>query len=145
VNPRERALVWLLRLCGGVLLLAALAVFLPTRWMEVSHGWLGLGTFPAYPLVDYLARSISGMYAMHGAVLIAVARDVRRFAPLVVLLAWANVVFGATMLGIDIHAGMPGYWTLLEGPSILLVGVLYLWLARGLQSEGATAPGGTSG
>jgi len=145
VNARERLLVRLLRLCGSVLLLAAVAVFLPTRWMEASSRWLGLGEFPASPLVDYLTRSISAMYAMHGAVLIGVAQDVRRFAPLVVLLAWASVAFGATMLGIDLHAGMPGYWTLAEGPSILLMGVLYLWLARGLQSEGGPGAGATSG
>jgi len=145
VNARERALVWLLRLCGGVLLLAAFAVFLPTRWMEASKRWLGLGEFPASPLVDYLTRSISGMYAMHGAVLIGVAQDVRRFAPLVLLLAWANVAFGATMLGIDLHAGMPVYWTLAEGPSILIMGVLYLWLARGLQPGAEPSRGTTRG
>jgi hypothetical protein len=139
VKARERVLVWLLRLCGGVLLLAALAVFLPTRWMAASNRWLGLGELPASPLVDYLTRSISGMYAMHGAVLMGVAQDVRRFAPLVVLLAWANVAFGVTMLGIDLHAGMPGYWTLAEGPSILLMGLLYLWLARSVRAEGEPA------
>jgi hypothetical protein len=36
--------------------------------MAATHAWLGMGDFPRAPLVDYLARSASLMYAQHGAV-----------------------------------------------------------------------------
>ena len=45
-----------LRLAGGILLLAFLAVFLPRGWMAAIHEWLGLGVFPQVPIVDYLTR-----------------------------------------------------------------------------------------
>ena len=135
MNARERALVWLFRASGGILLLAVPAIFLPVDQMAEYHRRLGLGEFPASPLVDYLTRSLSGMYAIQGALLLVLARDLRRSAPVVVFMAWAGVAFGVAMIGIDLHAGMPAYWALLEGPAILLLAVLVLWLARGVQQD----------
>jgi hypothetical protein len=63
------------------------------------------------------------------------ARGVRRSAPVVVFVVWAGVAFGVALIGIDLHAGMPFYWTLGEGASILLLAVLVLWLARGIQQD----------
>ncbi len=80
MNARERTLVLLLYVSGGVMLLAVFAIFLPTEWMATTHRWLGLGEFPASPLVDYLTRSISALYAIYGGLLVLLARDVRRFA-----------------------------------------------------------------
>ena len=136
MNARERALILLLRLSGGLLVLAFFAVFLPTEWMARTHRWLGLGEFPRTPLVDYLTRSASALYCIHGGLLVVLSRDVRRFAPLVVYVAVAGIVFGAAMIAVDLGAGMPLYWTVGEGPSILLVGLATLWLARGIQRPG---------
>ena len=47
------------------MLTALFAVFLPVRWMAETHEWLGLGEFPESPLVDYLTRSASLLYAWH--------------------------------------------------------------------------------
>jgi hypothetical protein len=135
MNARERVLVLLLRLSGGVMLLAFLAVFLPTGWMAATHRWLGLGEFPAFPLVDYLARSASALYGIHGGLAVLLSRDVRRFAPVIVYVAWAGLAFGALMIGVDLGAGMPLYWTLGEGPLIMSESALTLWLARGIQQS----------
>lgn len=132
MNAREKGLVLLLRLGGGVMLLAFFAIFLPTGWMASTHRWLGLGEFQASPLVDYLARSASALYCVHGGLLVLLSRDVRRFAPVIVYVAWAGVAFGAVMIGVDLVAGMPRYWSLGEGPLIVLLGALMLWLARGI-------------
>jgi hypothetical protein len=34
-----------------------------------------------------------------------------------------NVGFGAIMTGIDLHSGMPLWWTLVEGPPIAAMGI----------------------
>jgi hypothetical protein len=135
MNARERFLVLLLRLSGGVMLLAFVAVFLPTSWMAGTHRWLGLGEFPASSLVDYLARSASALYGIHGGLAVVLSLDVRRFAPVIVYVAWAGVIFGALMIGVDLTADMPLYWTLGEGPLIMAESALTLWLARGIQQQ----------
>ena len=41
-----------------------------------------------------------------------------------------NVVFGALVFAIDLHAGLPLAWTLLEGPPIAFFGVAVAFLNR---------------
>lgn len=133
MDARERWLVILLRLSGSVLLLAFLAAWMPTQTMRTVHeDVLGLGPFPATPLVDYLTRSISLLYGFHGALVWVTSCDVRRLRPVVVYLGWMNVAFGAGMLAIDLGAGLPPYWTWGEGPPILGLGMLLLVLVRGV-------------
>lgn len=132
---REKLLVILLRLAGVAMLPAFLAIFLPTSWMIASHRWLGLGDFPDSALVQYLTRSIAGLYGFHGLLALIVSLDVRRYRPIVWYLAAMNVAFGMAVIGIDLHAGMPWYWTVAEGPTIAALGVLYLYLARALPRD----------
>ena len=110
------------------MLSAFAAVFMPTAWMERSHRLLGLGAFPATPLVDYLTRSLSALYGIHGGVLLVVSSDVRRHAPIVRYLGVMNIVLGLLMLGIDLHAGMPAWWSWGEGPPVVVVGIALLVL-----------------
>jgi hypothetical protein len=78
MNRDGRILVWLLRI-GGVAMLTALgAVVMPYEWMNVIHKRQGLGELPHVPIVGYLTRSISALYALHGALLVFVANDLRR-------------------------------------------------------------------
>ena len=131
----EKWLAILLRIAGSVMLLAFGAVFLPNEWMAAGHRWLGLGEFPASPLVDYLTRSASALYGIHGGLYLVVARDVRRHAGVLAYLAAMNVVFGTLMVGIDLHAAMPWFWTLVEGPPVAVFGVLLLVLLRQVPRE----------
>ncbi len=128
--PTEKWLAILLRIAGSVMMLAFGAVFMPTDWMAASHRWLGLGEFPASPLVEYLTRSASVLYGIHGGLYLVVARDVRRYAGVLAYLAATAVLFGVFMIGIDLYAGMPWYWTWTEGPSVLSFGALILLLQR---------------
>ena len=117
-------LVFLLR-CGAVLTGSAfLAVFLPVDWMASTHRWVGLGEFPRTPIVDYLARSVAAFYGFHGAMLFVISTDVVRYRSLVWYVAVMNVVFGFMLLAIDIHAGLPAYWTAFEGPPVVTIGLL---------------------
>jgi hypothetical protein len=129
-TAHEKLLVVLLRVSGVVVLLALAAVFLPVAWMAAIHAWLGLGDFPESPLVDYLTRSISALYAIHGGLLLLVSCDVRRYAAVVVYLAVTAIGFGLLMIGIDLHAGMPLRWTIGEGPPVLVLGIVILYLLR---------------
>ena len=116
-------------------LCAAPFVLFPTAWMAVAHTHLGLGPFPDAPLTAYLTRSLSALYAVHGAVIVRVSFDVPRFRPLVGFLGWLHVVFGLTTLGIDLAAGMPWFWTAVEGPGVAAGGALVLWLNRGAPAQ----------
>jgi hypothetical protein len=131
-----RALVLFLRFGGVVLLLAFGAVLLPTDWMAAVHRWLGMGEFPDAPLTDYLVRSVAALYGFHGVLVLIVAGDPARYERIVLFLGAMDIVFGLMMVAIDLHAGMPIVWTALEGPPLVGVGVLLLYLRRraGIQS-----------
>jgi hypothetical protein len=104
------------------------AVVMPFSWMNVIHQQLGLGELPHIPTVGYLTRSISALYALHGALLVFVAGDVRRYLLVVRFLAVAGAVFGALMLGIDYTVGMPVSWTVGEGPFVVALSAVILWM-----------------
>lgn len=128
MNCYERILIWLLRLGGAVMLMALGAVVMPYEWMNVIHQRQGLGELPHVPIVGYLTRSISALYALHGALLVFLASDVRRYLPVVRFLAVAGAVFGAVMLVIDFSVGMPLPWAVAEGPYVVLLSGVILWL-----------------
>ncbi len=130
MNRAEQLLVWWLRLCAAVLMLAAVAVFLPFHTMQTINNALGLAELPETPLVNYLTRSASALYVYQGLLLLFLSFDVRRHELLITLVAWANIAFGVFMLVLDSVVGMPWFWTVVEGSSILSVGVVVLCLRR---------------
>jgi len=138
-NP-ERLLVWLLRLFGASTLIALGAVFMPHDWMNLIHQRLGMGELPHLPIVGYLTRSISALYALHGALLIFLSLDVRRYLPLVRFLGAASAVMGVLLLGLDLAVGMPVFWTVAEGPPVVALGLVILILARRVKAWTPTAP-----
>jgi hypothetical protein len=121
----EKVLAVVLRVTAGVLLLALAPVFFPQAWMAAINRAVGLGELPDTAIVGYLTRSLSAMYAFHGALVLYVSLDVRRYRPLIICLAALGMVFGAFMLSLDICLGMPVAWTVCEGPFIfVLCGVI---------------------
>ena len=105
--------------------------------MSQIHSWLGLGEMNEDPILIYLARSTSLMYAVHGAVQVFTGLKIERLWPLVWLLGVLHVLIGCTMLFVDLNAGMPTYWTAGEGPPVAGLGllILYLW-NRGEKDKG---------
>lgn len=120
----------LLRIAGWATASAFLAIFLPVEWMASTHRWLGLGEFPRAAVVDYLARSIAALYGFHGVLLLIISRDPVRYRTIVCYVAVMNIIFGALVFAIDLHAGLPMAWTILEGPPIALFGVALTFLNR---------------
>ena len=131
-TSQENTLVVVLRLFGVVLLLAFPMMLLPVEWMAATHRWLGLGEFPASPLVDYLTRSISFLYGFHGGLLLVVANDIRRYRGIVVYVVVMGLAFGASMIAVDLHAAMPLRWIFGEGPAIMITSVIVGLLLRGV-------------
>jgi hypothetical protein len=126
--------VVLLRFAGGVTVTAFLAIFLPVEWMASTHRALGLGELPRAPVVDYLARSIAALYGFHGVLLLLVSGDPVRYRAIVSYIAVLNVLFGLLVVGIDVHAGLPAWWTLLEGPPIVMLGIAIAVLNRSARA-----------
>jgi hypothetical protein len=124
----ERVLVVVLRAFGALDLLALGAVLMPQPWMASAHAWLGLGALPEAPIVGYLARSASVLYALHGALVLFISFDVRRYWRLITFLAVAALVHGIIMAGIDFAVGMPRPWAVAEGPCFAATGAVVLLL-----------------
>ena len=97
---QERILRILLRVAGGLPLTALLAVVMPTEWMDATHRWLGLGELPRAPIVEYLTRSLSLLYAVFGALWLYMSTDVRRYAPL--------IAFGSAVTAASDVSATPG-------------------------------------
>ncbi|MCC6124708.1 MAG: hypothetical protein IT426_07090 [Pirellulales bacterium] len=140
MDRRERALVVLLRISAIVLLTALIPAVMPFSWMIAIHRQLGMGELPDGPIVGYLTRSCSALYAMHGALVYFVSRDVRRYLPVVKCLAVLGIVLGAGLFVLDLAVGMPWFWIAGEGPCVALLGGAFLWLAS--KVPGRPAEGG---
>ena len=138
LEARQRLLVGLLRLAGIITASAFLTILLPVEWMASTHSWLGLGEFPRAPVVEYLARSIAALYGFHGVLLLIVSTDPVRYRAIVWFVAAMNVAFGLIVMAIDLHAGMPAWWTLGEGPPIVAFGIVMAFLNAGMPAAPAS-------
>ncbi len=131
---KEKALIIILRLSGLLLVTAFIAVFIPYETMAKIHRQIGLGNFPQLPILDYLARSVSFFYGIHGVIVLYISFDLKRYLQFLKLLCYLGFVFGIVLFIIDIKAPMPASWTFSEGPLVvslnLVVYVLVLMLER---------------
>lgn len=133
---RDWFLLRLVRLNAAIVLLAAPCALLPHDWMEAIHrDVLGLGSFPDAAITSYMARSLCLLYALHGAMILIVTRDWPRHRSLVPPLAWLHIGFGSLMVVQDWSSGMPWWWVLAEGPTIIAFALVVLW-ASGRVRDG---------
>lgn len=109
-------------------LFAVVAIFLPLATMGRIHSAMGLGPLPQGPVVEYMARSLSIMYAIHGGLFILAATDLRRYSGLISYLGWTLLLLGLLVIGIDFQADMPRFWTWGEGPFTVGVAIVVLIL-----------------
>jgi hypothetical protein len=131
----EQALVWFLRLTAVLLFAAVGAVFMPYAWMNAIHEGLELGDLPDQPLVGYLARSLSALYAGVGAACWHMASDVRRYLPALRFAVPVTLAFDVTLIGVDIAVELPGWWTWIEGAVILSWTGIMWGLVRRLEMD----------
>ena len=62
--------------------MAVLPILMPTEWMVYLHTQLQLGDLPIAPIVEYLTRSVSAVYAMHGVLLLFISFDLAKYRSL---------------------------------------------------------------
>lgn len=129
----ERMLKALLRVYGAVAGLAIFAVFMPRAWMAATHEVIGLGKFPDGAIMEYLARSVSALYAVHGGLLWLLAGDVRRYAAIIAYVAVVGVVFSLFILALDASLALPVWWVFGEGPCVLVISIVILALLARTQ------------
>ena len=126
----DRVLLLLLRVNAAILLCAAPCALLPFAWMEAIHrDWLGQGPLPDAAITRYMARSLSLVYALHGAVVLGLTFDWPRYRSLVPYLACLHVAFGCAIVAVDVTAGLPWWWAAGEGSSAAF-GLLLLLVYR---------------
>ncbi len=111
---------------------AVFAVFLPWAAMDAIHAEMGLGHMPKAPIVEYLARSLSLIYASLAPLCGFLARDVCRYREVIAFQAIVKLVAGAGLLALDLAIGMPLYWTACEGPLVIALSAAVLLLVRDL-------------
>jgi hypothetical protein len=130
-HPRRvRLLRGLFQLVGLTALLAFGAAVMPDAWIvRISRG-LGFADFPSHPLTFYLVRHLSALYGLVGVILLALAADLERYAPLVRVVGYCTVALGLLQLLIGFWAQLPPWWSLGEGLSTLGGGLLILALDR---------------
>src|SRR5262245_57853065 len=131
---------WLLRMVGGVEMLAFGAVFMPRDWMEAIHTAMGLPELPQGPVFDSVMRQVSFSYGLHGLALWFIAADVGRYRPLVILTAIGYLLAGPVFILVDLRNGMPWTWMAGNGGACLLIGGLLLGLIVGEQLFARSAP-----
>jgi hypothetical protein len=107
-----------LRVFAIVPMTAVFAVVLPIGVMDDIHQAIGLGRMPEGPIVEYLARSTSMFYALHGALLWYLASDLRRYRDLFRFYLWISLLFALGLFLTDLSAGLPRRWALVEGPIV---------------------------
>ena len=76
---------------------------------------LGLGKLPDAPLVGYLTRTLSALYAAIGASYWYVSCDVPRYLPLLRFTVPLTLALDLTILAIDVAVEMPVWWIVPEG------------------------------
>jgi hypothetical protein len=135
--PAERALALLLRISGLVTGIALVAALMPLEWMHAIHTKLNLGPIPATPIYEYMARTLSALYAIHGGLCFVLATDIRRFGPVITYTATAQLLFAFLVLWIDYKSGLPRPWTALEAPAVFLMGALTLYLRHRAKRQAA--------
>ena len=140
LNRLEKILVIILRLDALLLLSALVPSMMPLAWMQNIHCAMGLGDLPAGPIVAYLTRSLSMMYALHGATLLYLSFHIRRFLPVVRFLVLIGIVFGLWMTALDVAIGMPLFWIVGEGPLIFLMHCVFYWFTGQVEFQ---RPAGT--
>lgn len=127
---KKWALVWMLRITAGAMLGALIFVFCPFEWMVVLHGQLGLGELSYTPLMSYLTRTLSAMYASMGALLLFISFDVQRYHPLIRFFGVLALAGGVGVTILDVAAGLPLFWTVSEGPLTVVLGGVLVALTR---------------
>jgi hypothetical protein len=131
---------------GLLMALAIVPAVMPLSWIEAVHQFLGLGRFPEKFLTEYLARMTSAMFAMMGALLMFLAWDVRRFAPVIKFVYFIQIPVVIAVMAVlaGRHVDIIYYWlAVIDAVFAVAFAVFALILVAKmsrLAAEGGPAP-----
>ena len=131
----EAWLKLLLRILGGICVLAVIPLFMPRSWLDAGHQMLGLGQFPTAPIAEYLARSVSALCAFYGGLLLLLARDVRRFVSIIKYQALVIMALSAIGIFAGVRAGLPAFLVVADALGCWIFLLPILILARRLDTH----------
>ena len=131
----ESLLKWIFRVLGAFMVVAFVPMLMPTAWMETANDWLGLDPFQRSVLMEYLTRTLSGVYGILGLLSLYVSRDVVRYRDLIAFFAWVMVGFAIFLTILDFRIGMPASWSWTEGPPSAILGLVVIWLTRHVETR----------
>ena len=121
------------------MLVALFGVFLPDSWLEAGHRLAGLGDYPQSTIVEYLARSLSLLYAGVGVLVLVISFDLARYRRLIVYMGAGHLVLVPLLTFVDVNADVPLAWVLSEALGTAVVGLVILTLVaripRGADSQ----------
>ena len=130
-NMIEKSLIFILRVSGIMLITAFVGVILPYNTMARIHQQIGLGEFPSLPILNYLARSVSFFYFIHGVIVLYISFNLTRYLEFLKLLCYLGFAFGIALFIIDFQSPMPPSWSWGEGSIIISLNLLvYILLIR---------------
>ena len=132
-----QTLKFVLRFFGTASLTALFFVAVPFAWMDTIHAMLGMGALADQPVVGYLTRSTSALYALLGGLFWVVSFDLQRHLAVVTYLGFAFCGFGVILLAVDWLEGMPLFWKVWEGLFIIAVGAFILSSTRKIRAGNA--------
>lgn len=144
-SAAERWLVVLLRLIGGICLLALVPMWMPREWIDAGHRWLGFGPFPDAPIAGYLARSVSALSAFYGGLLVVLSFDVRRYAAVIRYQAAAIMVVSAGGVLRCVPEGVPLWFVGGDAAACWAYCIPMLVLSGRVQGGRAEGDAGASG
>lgn len=130
MNNAERWLKVLLFLFGLPAAFALVPMVVPFSWMAHVHEWIGMGTLPNAPIVNYLTRYSSAFSAFYGVLLLILITDVRRYAPIITYQAIAIIVLAGVTGLFAWHAGMPRWWITADIASCWGYATAVLWVQK---------------
>lgn len=99
MTKSDKVLVIVMRVMGGSMLFAIIAVFMPDAWLKAAVAEVDSKT-PVGPLVEYMARGWSVFYFMVGGLIWLFSTDLTRYLPAIRWISWCGVLFNGTFLAV---------------------------------------------
>ncbi len=120
----------LIRFCAFVLFTGFPAVLLPGTALEKFAWLMKMGQPTLEPLTVYLSGNTGFVYVALGILFWMISNDVVRHQSFVKAIGWILMVGCPAYFSIDLQAGLPFWWTLLDSLSCLFMGAGILLAAR---------------
>lgn len=124
---RFRVQSWMLWIIMLILITGLPGALLPGIAFEKLSWLTGYGKPPLVPLTIYLAGNAGFVFVALGILVWFISRDLKRYQPLVRVLAWIMILAFPAYISIDIQCGLPWWWILIDSVGCLLIGLTLLW------------------